>query len=1078
MRKRHTALVLLSIVLVGCAAENAPPVSTPSVPAAGPPEAALSTLNIGRLEQVTIDGNDADWPADKGLQFDLLGPQANRFRSATDLDAKARLGWSDAGLLLLVYVQDDKAVEAAAMTDLWKEDGVEIFLASKPGARDFGQWVVTPGMSAEQPEPRWTFYEHRQDAELAKVEAGMTVARSKVAGGYVIEAMIPWDALAIKPELGAEVGVQIVVNDVDAPGENRYHAALYPNTATSSDSRQMYALRLADQAGPPVLARTYSDYDFDALQPLLTVVTGGVYAGRQAAVMQDGRVLAGGELKADDLGRCTVQLALPTPPQNQPYMGLQVVVADQPACRVDLPSSGQLARVRALRDDSERLRDKYGIDRPWDDLADAPALVRRHRGLVARVLSWLSGDSPLTGEQRLAALAEAVEQIAALEAGRDVYAQAGDRYLAAYYSSADGSGQPFVVRVPEDYDPAKSYPLFVILHGLGGRPAPTDLRPAKGSLTVMPWGRGDLRWVGLAERDVLDVIRYAMTWYNIDPDRVYVDGGSMGGRGTWVMSTRHPDLFAAAAPLFGWADGLPLENLRNVPIFVMHGGSDWVVCVDHSRYAVSRLAQMGYNVAHKEFPEAGHFIPRGEDFTGDWMLTLTRPAVPEAITYTCQSESQGKAYWLSVRRMTDPHEPATVKARVLGKGPYQMVTVLTENISVLELDLTKMGLDRNERLLVQVGQTHLERAAPLPDRLFVVRAEAEASLADEWNPPGAGQRAYQPGAAANLYTGEPLLIVYGTKGDEPRTRLLRQSAQKLAGFGGFLDTDMAAGNIPVKADRELTDEDMARYNLVLIGLAQDNAVTERLMDKLPLAINDKNELLTRGREPVSLNEAGLRLFYYNPLAPRRLIFVLGANDDGPKARQWYLNPDRLMTGADGESRNCQADLVVQTLDQALRRRMQFDHDWQWRQVAGADKPAPANLASRRAFLRAVAEVTRRTGEADYGFEAGASENRRMYDPQYFTQADLRIEYAGPQQVLVAEMTGEELLDVHRRWVSRGQLTASPDYAPEDIDAQRVYRVALSPALCWTLKNRQKNLTNVTAGPDWLPADLWQSVLAD
>lgn len=36
--------------------------------------------------------------------------------------------------------------------------------------------------------------------------------------------------------------------------------------------------------------------------------------------------------------------------------------------------------------------------------------------------------------------------------------------------------------------------------------------------------------------------------YNIDPDRLYVVGVSMGGFGAWDMIARHPDIFAAGSP--------------------------------------------------------------------------------------------------------------------------------------------------------------------------------------------------------------------------------------------------------------------------------------------------------------------------------------------------------------------------------------------------------------------------------------------------------------------------------------------------------------------------------------------------
>ena len=42
--------------------------------------------------------------------------------------------------------------------------------------------------------------------------------------------------------------------------------------------------------------------------------------------------------------------------------------------------------------------------------------------------------------------------------------------------------------------------------------------------------------------------------FSVDDNRVYLTGESMGGWGTWNVATRHPELFAAIAPVFGGVD--------------------------------------------------------------------------------------------------------------------------------------------------------------------------------------------------------------------------------------------------------------------------------------------------------------------------------------------------------------------------------------------------------------------------------------------------------------------------------------------------------------------------------------------
>jgi imidazolonepropionase-like amidohydrolase/predicted esterase len=65
--------------------------------------------------------------------------------------------------------------------------------------------------------------------------------------------------------------------------------------------------------------------------------------------------------------------------------------------------------------------------------------------------------------------------------------------------------------------------------------------------------------------------------YPIDPDRLYVTGMSMGGRGAWYLAYRYPHRFAAIAPVAAfqpiphWASS---GRLRRLPVRAYHGDED------------------------------------------------------------------------------------------------------------------------------------------------------------------------------------------------------------------------------------------------------------------------------------------------------------------------------------------------------------------------------------------------------------------------------------------------------------------------------------------------------------------------
>src|SRR6185436_3105755 len=132
----------------------------------------------------------------------------------------------------------------------------------------------------------------------------------------------------------------------------------------------------------------------------------------------------------------------------------------------------------------------------------------------------------------------------------------------AYASAADSTVQPYRLFVPANYDAKKKWPLIVALHGMGGdensffngysKGVIKEEAEKRGYLIVCPKGRGSAAmYRGAAERDVLDVIKEARRDFNIDPDRIYLMGHSMGGYGTWSVAMNNPELFAALAPISG-----------------------------------------------------------------------------------------------------------------------------------------------------------------------------------------------------------------------------------------------------------------------------------------------------------------------------------------------------------------------------------------------------------------------------------------------------------------------------------------------------------------------------------------------
>jgi len=116
-------------------------------------------------------------------------------------------------------------------------------------------------------------------------------------------------------------------------------------------------------------------------------------------------------------------------------------------------------------------------------------------------------------------------------------------------------------QIPMSYTGSISVPLLIGVHGMGSSgQAMRDFLAAeannRGWLLAAPDMHGNyyvntgeyaLAWPG-AQHDIIDTREYMMSEYDVDPSRIYVTGGSMGGQITAIMAAKYPDMFAAAVP--------------------------------------------------------------------------------------------------------------------------------------------------------------------------------------------------------------------------------------------------------------------------------------------------------------------------------------------------------------------------------------------------------------------------------------------------------------------------------------------------------------------------------------------------
>jgi predicted peptidase len=121
----------------------------------------------------------------------------------------------------------------------------------------------------------------------------------------------------------------------------------------------------------------------------------------------------------------------------------------------------------------------------------------------------------------------------------------------------------YLLYEPKEYTDKKACPLLIFLHGAGERGDDLELVKKHGPPKLIESGVDFPFFVASPQlppdewwspSTVLWVLRDVQSRVNVDADRVYLTGLSMGGYGTWETAARYPHLFAAIAPICGRGD--------------------------------------------------------------------------------------------------------------------------------------------------------------------------------------------------------------------------------------------------------------------------------------------------------------------------------------------------------------------------------------------------------------------------------------------------------------------------------------------------------------------------------------------
>lgn len=467
------------------------------------------------------------------------------------------------------------------------------------------------------------------------------------------------------------------------------------------------------------------------------------------------------------------------------------------------------------------------------------------------------------------------------------------KVVRGYRSAIDDSIQPYGVIVPASYDPAKPMRLDVVLHGSQQPSGMSELRfmdrfgdgppPEQDYIELHPLGRVENGYRYAGETDVFEAIESACRNYSVDRRRIVLRGMSMGASGTWHLGLKRPDRFVALGPYCGYVDThrfseTPIKtfvkvgplpdhqektlrmldsidyaaNARMVPAIAAIGDKD--VFFDCHVIMGRAMEQEGLKMVNLISPGTGHVIdpPTHKEQMrriGEYVAKGLDPA-PQEVRFVTWTLKYNRCFWVELLALQEHYVRAEIKARMVD-GAVEVDDPRNIRRFAIHAPAERVRIGKTE-IAVKTPAAFEERDGAWR----VAKGKAE------------GKRPGLQGPIDDAFSA-PFLCVRGT--GTPWNGAVQawadESLKRFADEWRF----WFRGELPVKDDAQVTDEDVRNRHLVLFGDPGSNSWIRKALPKLPLAWS-REEVRLRGKTWPAAGHAPV-LICAGPLAEDRYVVL-------------------------------------------------------------------------------------------------------------------------------------------------------------------------------------------------------------
>lgn len=262
----------------------------------------------------------------------------------------------------------------------------------------------------------------------------------------------------------------------------------------------------------------------------------------------------------------------------------------------------------------------------------------------------------------------------------------------------------YLLLLPDDYraDTTLKWPLVLFLHGSGesgfdiekvkahGPPQQAALGRKFPFILVSPQSEVPSGW---DIEKLYRLLQYVKKNYRVDIDRIYLTGLSMGGFGTWALAIKHPEEFAAIAPICGGGDTTDAWKIRNIPVWCFHGANDNIVPPVSSINLVNATKKFNRQVTFTLYANTSH---------NSWDTTYNNDSIYK---------------WLLIQKKFT-YKETTINTTQLKKYPG----------SYLGPDGDTVEITINQQQLIAKPGKEIVPLKPAGDNLFFLRADRNMDI--------------------------------------------------------------------------------------------------------------------------------------------------------------------------------------------------------------------------------------------------------------------------------------------------------------------------------------------------------------